>query len=326
MYSAFLTILVSLGQAPVNDEPKFVESRLQLINNLPQEQFQTAKKIILHGGDVSPYEKGSIGISFTGNNFTDAELPLLAPFYGTSVASVSFIRAKVSDAGIASALARFPSIRSIHIFEMSASDVATAPLSQFHDLEYVDFGGTTITAASLRHMAHQPRLSSLSVSPTNCDDTGLKYLEGLRQLKWLALGKTKITSAGLVSLGKIVSLETLLLNDTQIDDEGLKHLESLQNLQTLRLDGTKITNRGMAHVAMLAALKDVDVERTQVNEEGIALLQNMPKLDEVRWVDEEKATLDQKRFHFRFHAYLPANRGRWKEPRERFERGELEIK
>jgi len=315
----------------MNDKPQFADDNIRRVRELPAEQFAAARQIILLGGNVwLNHRTGKVpaeSVSFQGERFTDAAVPLLWPFRNTPIRGIGFVRTKVTDDGIAQAFQSFPTLKSITVFEMPVGDAALAPLERFNDLEHVSLGQTQITSASLRHFAHQSSLAHISISETAVDDAGLKHLEGLSQLKWLSLGNTKITSAGLVSIGKIDSLEKFLgLNDTPVDDEGLKYLVSLQKLETLGLDGTRITNAGMVHLARLFSLKELYVGRTKVDAEGLALLQNMPKLEEVRWVDHEKATLEQKRFHARFILYLPANANRWKDAREKFERGELEIK
>jgi len=330
MLAGFVIALSALGQQPMDFKARQIEDSISLLGKLPRDQFKAAKQIILLGGDVwpcpAPQDNVPERIAFTGPKFTDREIRLLEPFYGTSVYTIGCGNTRLTNEGIARMLAQFPNAKNVGVMEKNARDGALAPLAGFHDLEQVTFRGQGFTSSCLKHLTRQSKLRQIDVSETPIDDGGLQYFENLQALKWLSLGRTKITAAGLSSLGKINSLETLLINETDVDDVGFKHLEGLQKLQSLRLDGTKITNRARVRIAKLSSLKDLCVENTQVDEKGLAILQNMPKLEEIRWVDPEKATPEQKRFHLRFHFYLPAHRDRWKDQREKFERGELEIK
>jgi hypothetical protein len=315
-----LFALSFLGQIPMD------ESTPRPLN---REQQQAKDRIEALGGGVlrhygvdgPPLDR----ISFK-DRFTDAEIPLLWPFCEAPPISMGFGKAKLTDRGVASALQRFPSLKGLTIWQMPVGDIALAPLEHFDQLEEVSLGETQITSETLRYVGKQAKLFHLTISETNVDDSGMRHLEQLKELKRLFVGNTRLTSAGLGSIAKITSLQSLLLNDTQVDDEGLHQLTPLENLEVLRLDGTQVTNAGMVHIAKLKSLKTLYVHRTKVDENGLAALQNMPKLEEVRWVlVPDKATPEQKRFHFRFHAYLPAHFDRARDAREKFERGELKF-
>jgi hypothetical protein len=328
MLCSLILVLAAIAQGPMNTQPQFVESRLELLKSLPPHQFEGAEKIIMLGGDVwlSDKDPQLVSLNFRGKRFTDEQVPWQWPFRGAKVYGIAFVNASVSEEGIARSLEEFPAIKSIAVTQMHVGDKALAPLDRFNELENVSLGETHITSASLRHMSHQRRLQYLSIPATKIDDAGLINLERIPTLKSLDLGNTAVTSGGLKSIGKIASLESLGLHNTRVDDEGLVHLTELRSLRSIRLDGTRITNAGMAHIARLSSLKDLYMDRTEVDESGLALLQNMPKLEEVRWLeDEERATPEQKRSHAKFHLYLPANLDRWKDAREKFERGELKF-
>jgi Leucine-rich repeat (LRR) protein len=303
--------------------------RVQLWKQLPPEQRIAAEQIeALGGGVMMNHVTGKPPaelVIFRGDRFTDTELRLLLPFRGTELYGLALTQAKITDAALARSLEDFPKLRHIGVTDMAIGDKALTPLERLNDLEDIVLSRTNVTSAVLPLIGRQHGLTSLDIADTKVNDVGFKYLEGLSKLTRLSAGRAKFTSVALASIGKLTNLESLTLHETQIDDDGLVHLSSLQSLQSLRIDGTNITNAGMVHVAKLNALRDLDVERTKVDEKGLALLQNMPNLREVRWVDEEKATPEQKRFLARFLLYLPANANRWKDAREKFERGELKF-
>jgi hypothetical protein len=80
----------------------------------------------------------------------------------------------------------------------------------------VDFFGTAVTDAGLKHLAGLKRLQSLYCGYTKVTDTGLKHLAGLQQLQSLDLQSTWVTDAGLKHLAGLKRLRTLLLQRTQV--------------------------------------------------------------------------------------------------------------
>jgi len=302
---------------------------LELLRALPPDQFEAARKIVDLGGNVwqkKPPDDPRVNmIVFSGEQFTDAELALLEPFRGKPIRDIAFVNAKVSEAGIVRTLRDFPDQKAVCVTQMPIGDLALAPLAQFRDLEDVQFSSTKITSAILPLIGQQRGLKHLSLGETAVDDTGFAHLEGLSKLEFLGLNNTIITSAALTSIGKLTNLEIMTLRGTQIDDDGLKHLTGLKRLRQLDISETKITNAGMVHIAQLSGLDKLTVTNTKVDAKGVALLQKMPKLKDVDWVDHEKATLEQKRFHGRFSLDLPANANLWKDLREQLQRGEVTI-
>jgi Leucine-rich repeat (LRR) protein len=228
MFVLAVIIVNTMGQS-------FVDERLELLKGLPPDQFEAARQIILLGGDVWPPDGKVVkpfaeSITFRGEKFTDAEIPLLTPFRGTPLNGIGFVGARLTEAGIAHALAEFPELRFVTVVQMPVGDAGLAPLAQFHNLESLGLDETKVTSAILQRMARQPRLEYLTLQATAIDDVGMRCLEGLPVLKSLALGKTRITSTGLSSIGKLLNLESLTINGTRIDDAGLKHLEPLRKL------------------------------------------------------------------------------------------------
>ncbi|MCI0359613.1 MAG: hypothetical protein L0211_14145, partial [Planctomycetaceae bacterium] len=58
---------------------------------------------------------------------------------------------------------------------------------------------------------------------------------------------------------------------------------------------------------------------------GLVSLKDMPNLEDVRWEGSRVPTPETKRFHAGFILYLPANAHKWKDVREKFDRGELKF-
>jgi hypothetical protein len=333
LYPVLLVIAPIWGQQPMEVQiiplRELYPNKIQDWKRLPPEQRSASEQIEALGGGILMHY-GNEGrqidlITYKGRQFTDDHVPLLRAFSANPPYSVGFVNTKLSNEGIAGALACFQSLKSVHVSEMPIGDSALHTLEKFVDLEQLTLSETLATSAVLQHVAGHKPLWNLDVARTMVDNSGLNHLSGHANLKWLNVGKTQVTSACLPAIGTLARLESLTLHDTNVSDEEFIHIANLQNLTSLQLSGTRITNAAMSHVAKLTALKDLDIEGTAVDEKGLALLKDMPHLRVVRWVDSEKATPDQRRFFAKFILYLPGNMDRWKEIRGQLDRGEITI-
>jgi hypothetical protein len=262
-----------------------------------------------------------VTIVFRDEKFTDAELPLLEPFYSVPLVSLGFVNCRVSDGGISDAFRRFPTVIGVSVSQMPAGDRALESLRGRNTLQDASFDRTRISSDGIGFLAQNRELESVSLTESDTDDKALASLKGLPKLKWLGLGKTRVSSEGLQALSGLHSLETLLLNHTEVDDRGIEHLSKIKTLTSLRLDSTRITDASCGHLAKLRRLKDLDIEKTEVSNEGLKVLQSMPALEELRWEGSRTSDAAGRRFLL----YLPANATRWREPREKYERGELKL-
>lgn len=172
----------------------------------------------------------------------------------------------------------------------------------FVHVREVDFRGSRVRDAELRHLAGLAGLQSLGLANTAIDDAGLEYLKGLTQLQGLdlcstkvsdagvehlkgltqlhglALCRTKVSDAGLESLKGLSQLQVLRLDETKVSDVGLRALEGLTQLQMLTLDGTMISDVGLKHLEGLCQLQDLFLSGTQVSDAGLEHLKGLASL------------------------------------------------
>jgi hypothetical protein len=104
---------------------------------------------------------------------------------------------------------------------------------------------------------------------TKVTDADLRHLEGLANLRALDLHATSITDAGLVFVKNIASLQTLSLNFTAITDEGLKHLKDMTSLRDLDLGFTKVSDAGLNSLKGMTGLQALRLSLTKVTAAGV---------------------------------------------------------
>ena len=89
----------------------------------------------------------------------------------------------------------------------------------------VDFLGTKVTDADLRHLKGLTNLKRVGLNETQVTDAGLEHLSPLPNLRGLWLAKTNVTDEGLVFLKELTNLTYLNLGSTQVTKEGVKTLQ-----------------------------------------------------------------------------------------------------
>src|SRR5437762_13110065 len=106
-FAIFLQAMI--GQVRMDPEVE------RLYDYLTPEQQVARKRVQQLGGIVIAGEQGYYVslLTFRGPKFADDELPLLAPFRGTSVYSIGFVTTRNTDFGIAKALRDFPNLKSV---------------------------------------------------------------------------------------------------------------------------------------------------------------------------------------------------------------------
>ena len=109
----------------------------------------------------------------------------------------------------------------------------------------LDFRGSPVTDAGLKHLRGLTNLETLELSHTQITDDGLKHLTGLPNLNYLELAGTKITDAGLECLKGMTNLDSLNLGSTLVTDGGLAMLKRLTKLKQLELSCTRVTSQGI---------------------------------------------------------------------------------
>ena len=94
------------------------------------------------------------------------------------------------------------------------SHLSGLPADAFYSL---DFSGSEVLDADLKHVAHFTELRELDLSDTSVTDLGIKSLSGLSKLKKVWLDNTEVTDKGLEDLSNHREIEKISLIGTHID-------------------------------------------------------------------------------------------------------------
>jgi len=151
----------------------------------------------------------------------------------------------------------------------------------------VEFSGTKVTDAGLKHLLALTGLQWLSLNHTQVTDAGLEYLKGLTNLQDLLLAGTQVTDAGLGHLKGLTKLQRLDLTGTPVTDAGLEYLKGLTNLQLLLLTGTQVTDAGLERLQGLTELQCLSLNHTKVTDAGLKHLKALTKLQTLDLTDTQ---------------------------------------
>lgn len=218
---------------------------------------------------------------------------------------------RVNDA-VLSDLAGKPSLRSLNIYQATATDAGVARLATLPDLErlqvqeclYVtDAGMATLltglpklrdfnmgygprsASATLAALArYHPDLERLNFSSVDLNDADLAALEGLNALNNISLQNTPVGVAGLVHLRPLKRLTTVMISGPNIVDDCLRELGGVTSLASLSIGSPRLTDAGLGHLARLPNLKKLRIlsPAAGLTPEGIhALRRAVPTLGPV---------------------------------------------
>ncbi len=155
-------------------------------------------------------------------------------FVGTDVTYTD--EYKLRDDG-AEAIATFPSLRSLSLFQTLLTDDGVAALCQLTSLEELTVSSPLATGAGLRHVLRLTNLNHLSVSSWQLADEDISML------------------------GRLPKLRTLMLLTRPLNDECLAHLAQLDQLEWLSIESEGITDAGLTCLQGMTNLKVLDIKR-----------------------------------------------------------------
>lgn len=292
---------------------------------LTEQQRLAIGEIEALGGTITPgpafYKAGAEGpliegVSLSGKRFAQSSLELLEKLNLRELRSVAITNTELKGEDVAVILSQCRKLRCLTIADGAVADDALESIGDLSSLKQVVLSGTRVTSEVCRRLSGMEQLEYLALDQTCVDDDGIQYLTRLPKLWWLSLEGTKVTSAGVGRLSRAPALDTLLLHSTSIDDTALKRLAESPRLSTLRLDGTRITDRGLQHLAELKSLELIHLNDTKITVSGLKQLRDLPRLREVT----VKGTSISETEVAVFELYLPANRDKWGDVREEYER------
>jgi len=205
------------------------------------------------GGEVTPYDKTSVGVTLWKTKATDKDLEMLRCY---DLVALGLTGTKITDAGL------------VHIKEMK----------RLEDLELTD---TAVTDAGLAHLTKLCDLGILSLYGTKVTDVGLQHLKPLKSLYLLGLSHTAVTDKGLLHLSELPDIRTLILDHLKITDRGMVHLQNLKTLKDIRLGGTEITDKGLEYLRKMPLLRTVELSQTKITGSG---LRHLPASTKTLWL------------------------------------------
>jgi len=205
------------------------------------------------GGEVTPYDKTSVGVTLWKTKATDKDLEMLRCY---NLVALGLTGTKITDAGL------------VHIKDMK----------RLGDLELTD---TAVTDAGLAHLTKLGDLGILSLYGTKVTDVGLQHLKPLKSLYLLGLSHTAVTDQGLLHLSELPGIRTLILDHLKITDRGMVHLQNLNTLNDIRLGGTEITDKGLEYLRKMPHLRTVELSQTRITGSG---LRHLPASTKTLWL------------------------------------------
>jgi hypothetical protein len=155
----------------------------------------------------------------------------------------------------AEALAAFPMLKSLMLFQTRITDKGMEKLCRLSKLETLTVGSPHITSASFDHVVKLKRLTALGTWIWKIDDDDIQKLSQMPQL---------------------TNLDLL----TNLSDQSVPHVTALGQIERLRLRGEGVTDACVPHLLRLTRLEWLDLSDTSINKLGPAakeLKQAFPK-------------------------------------------------
>jgi len=160
------------------------------------------------------------------------------------------------------------------------TDAGMEAISGLTELARLDLGSTSVSHASMPHVAKLTRLISLKYSYCpNFKPQSLAALQPLTRLELLELYNCPISDAMLADLKPLTELYWFMPGGTPITDAGAAHLAALPALHHLDLTQTKITAAGLRKLASHPRLAYVFVHHCPIDEAELPeLAKAMPRI------------------------------------------------
>jgi hypothetical protein len=145
----------------------------------------------------------------------------------------------------AQALAAFPKLKSLALFQTRITDQGMAELCRLSTLDRLVVGSPHVTSASFDHVVKLKRLTRLGTWAWKINDADIQKLAQLPQL---------------------TSLD--LLTRTHLTDSSVPHVVALPNIKRLRLRGEGITEASVPHLLQLKNLEWLELSDTSIHKLG----------------------------------------------------------
>ncbi len=145
----------------------------------------------------------------------------------------------------AEALAAFPILKSLELFQTRITDAGMEKLCRLSKLERLTVGSPHITSASFDHVVKLKHLTALGTWAWKIEDDDFRKLSQMPQLTTLDL-LTHLSDKSVPHVTALGQIEHLRLRGEGITDASVSHLLRLTKLQWLHLSGTSINKLGSA--------------------------------------------------------------------------------
>ncbi len=169
-------------------------------------------------------------------------------------------------------------IRWIEAARGELSDEAVGYLPALSNLEWLEIGGGSVSAAGLAPLKNCVSLRRLYIHDIRLDADELAWLSHLASLEALSLQRTGISGRILKNIKAVDTLKVLNLSGNSIDDADMDFIASMKGLEVLALAGTKITGAGIAKLQGMARLNELNIAHCAVQDADLDYFLTMPNL------------------------------------------------
>lgn len=294
---------LSLGQEPITDSVKQIETLIDFINLNNKERLCHLNEDIFQQISDFISTKELSEIRSTSKQFerlmlskrqaiifkqlpTEEQMASLLRYPNLKILDFSRVHHAIDDKTIESLLTILKGKTDLKRISFEACSKITADtlamISTFEGLESLDLTGCyKLNNESLIRLLTLKGLKELSLSAGySYTDEALSILAPLTELEVLNLSyNPEISARGLSYLEALPKLKTLIFEECSIGDEAVEALVPLKNLRILNLfQCTSVTNRGLAAISSLTQLEALDLSFCTIDTSAVAHLSNLKQL------------------------------------------------
>ena len=200
-------------------------------------------------------EKSLTSLGLGGQRSDDASLVAIGRIQQLQSLNVSSVN--TTSAG----LANIGQLRNLTVLAMHEvpgfDDRVMREVGKLHQLQTLNFRGTSATDEGFRELAGLRELETLWVMNDGISGAGIQHLAGLPRLRKLSLIGDDFDDRSFEAASRIESLEILGVSAPGITDDALTHTQRMKGLRHLYIQRTGITDQGLVHLSSMRNLKSV---------------------------------------------------------------------
>jgi Leucine-rich repeat (LRR) protein len=157
-------------------------------------------------------------------------------------------------------------IEGVQVLDLSRANVTDADfaaIARATNVRYLDMGGASVSALSLRALADLEFVTRLHLERTKINDKELSRFKCLGGLKALRLGGSLVGRDGCPWLTRCNNLRHLNLSNTQVNDVELETLAKCRELRSIDLDNTRVVGTFLRQTEGLTMLEELSLRENR---------------------------------------------------------------